>query len=407
MEGYMILRILEGSCKRLAASIYRLGSPEWFDERQGGGLPPAILHIPGDRYVAQFLHHAGPFRTAREPTLPWEHDVWRRPWMGRQCRELGNHDCRLSGARRQFHRHRQRLYQRPFREDHRRLLRKEGKPRSRRDRHKFCCSLFEGDPNGGGAGRKALIQQCEASLRRLQTDYIDIYWLHIWDRTAPIEETLRGLDDLVASGKVRYIGFSNLPAWKVSEAQTIAHFRSWAPIIAVQLEYSLLERTAEGELFPMAQEMGIGIMPWSPLKHGFLSGKFRRENAGSVDTKRTAMGVPSETDYLVIDALCAVAEEVGATAAAVALAWVWSRPGVESTLIGARRPDQLQANLAALDLILTDAQMAQLNEASKPALNFPADINNHVAPMFGFPGTTIDGYTAPASPMLSASANRY
>jgi aryl-alcohol dehydrogenase-like predicted oxidoreductase len=137
---------------------------------------------------------------------------------------------------------------------------------------------------------------------------------------------------------------------------------------------SLLEHTAEGELFPMAQEMGIGIMPWSPLKHGFLSGKFRRENAGSVDTKRTAMGVPSETDYLVIDALCAVAEEVGATAAAVALAWVWSRPGVESTLIGARRPDQLQANLAALDLILTDVQMAQLNEVSKPALNFPADI---------------------------------
>jgi aryl-alcohol dehydrogenase-like predicted oxidoreductase len=175
----------------------------------------------------------------------------------------------------------------------------------------------------------------------------------------------------------------------------------------MQLEYSLLERTAEGELFPMAQEMGIGIMPWSPLKHGFLSGKFHRENAGSVDTKRTAMGVPSETDYLVIDALCAVAEEVGATAAAVALAWVWSRPGVESTLIGARRPDQLQANLAALDLILTDAQMAQLNEVSKPVLNFPAYINNHVAPMFGFPGATIDGYTAPASPMLSASANRY
>lgn len=138
----------------------------------------------------------------------------------------------------------------------------------------------------------------------------------------------------------------------------------------MQLEYSLLERTAEGELFPMAQEMGIGIMPWSPLKHGFLSGKFRRENAGSVDTKRTAMDVPSQTDYLVIDALCAVAEEVGATAAAVALAWVWSRPGVESTLIGARRPDQLQANLAALDLILTDAQMAQLNEVSKPVLNF-------------------------------------
>ena len=145
---------------------------------------------------------------------------------------------------------------------------------------KFFCSLFEGDPNGGGAGRKALMQQCEASLRRLQTDYIDIYWLHNWDRTAPIEETLRGLDDLVTSGKVRYIGFSDLPAWKVSEAQTLAHFRGWAPIIAVQLEYSLLERTAEGELIPMAQEMGMGVMPWSPLKHGFLSGKFRRDSVG-------------------------------------------------------------------------------------------------------------------------------
>jgi aryl-alcohol dehydrogenase-like predicted oxidoreductase len=174
----------------------------------------------------------------------------------------------------------------------------------------------------------------------------------------------------------------------------------------VQLEYSLLERAAEGELFPMAQAMGVGIMPWSPLKHGFLSGKFRRENAGSVDTKRTAMDVPSETDYLVIHALCAVAEEVGATAA-VALAWVWSRPGVESTLIGARRPDQLEANLAALELMLTDAQMAQLNEVSKPVLNFPTDINNHLVPTFGFSGTTINGYTAPTSPILSASAIRY
>ena len=139
----------------------------------------------------------------------------------------------------------------------------------------------------------------------------------------------------------------------------------------MQLEYSLLERTSEGELFPMAQEMGIGIMPWSPLKHGFLSGKFRRENAGSVDTKRTAMDVPSETDYLVIDALCAVAEEVGATAAAVALAWVWSRPGVESTLIGARRPDQLQANLAALELMLTDAQNGSAQRGVETSAQFP------------------------------------
>jgi aryl-alcohol dehydrogenase-like predicted oxidoreductase len=250
---------------------------------------------------------------------------------------------------------------------------------------KFFGNLFEGDPNGGGAGRKALMQQCEASLRRLQTDHIDLYWLHLWDRTAPIEETLRGLDDLVASGKVRYIGFSDLPAWKVSHAQALAHFRGWAPIIAVQLEYSLLERTAEGELFPMAQEMGMGVMPWSPLKHGFLSGKFRRGGAGSVDTKRD-WGVPSEKDHGVIDTLCAVADEVGAPPAAVALAWVRSRPGVASTIIGVRRLDQLEANLAAIDLDLTDAQVAKLNAVSKPALNFPGEIKTHLAPPVGFPG---------------------
>jgi aryl-alcohol dehydrogenase-like predicted oxidoreductase len=273
---------------------------------------------------------------------------------------------------------------------------------------KFFGNLFEGDPNGGGAGRKALMQQCEASLRRLQTDYIDIYWLHLWDRTAPIEETLRGLDDLVASGKVCYIGFSDLPAWKVSQAQTLAHFRGWAPITAVQLEYSLLERTAEGELIPMAQEMGMGVMPWSPLKHGLLTGKFRRDGVGSVDTKRTAMAaVPSEGDHVVIDALCAMADEVGATPAAVALAWVRSRPGVASTIIGARRLDQLEANLAALDLNLTDAQVAKLNAVSKPALNFPGEINTHLAPPVGFPGATVDGQTWPLSPQLAASTNRY
>jgi aryl-alcohol dehydrogenase-like predicted oxidoreductase len=267
---------------------------------------------------------------------------------------------------------------------------------------KFFCSLFEGDPNGGGAGRKALMQQCEASLRRLQSDYIDIYWLHNWDRTAPIEETMRGLDDLVTAGKVRYIGFSDLPAWKVAEAQTIAQFRGWAPIIALQLEYSLLERTSEGELFPMAQSMGMGVMPWSPLKNGFLSGKFRRDNAGAVDTKRTALvGVPSEKDYVIIDALNAVADELGASPAAVALAWVRSRPGVSSILIGARRMDQLQANFAALDVKLTAAQLAALNEASKPTLNFPFEVNALFAPPLGFPSTTIDGQTIPPSNKLS------
>jgi aryl-alcohol dehydrogenase-like predicted oxidoreductase len=282
---------------------------------------------------------------------------------------------------------------------------------ARRDRAvigtKFFGNLFEGDPNGGGAGRKALMQQAEASLRRLQTDYIDIYWLHCWHRTTPIEETLRGLEDLVTSGKVRYIGLSDLPAWKVSEAQTIAHLRGWSPVVALQLEYSLMERTVEGELIPMAQSMGIGAMPWSPLKNGFLSGKYSRDNAGSVGSPRSGwVGQRSEADYVVIDALQAVSAEVGASPAAIALAWVRSRPGVASTLIGARRMDQLTNNLAALEVTLTAEQIATLDAVSKPVLSFPAGYAQ-ICQMSGFPGTTIDGVQTPPSPMLSASTVRY
>ena len=131
---------------------------------------------------------------------------------------------------------------------------------------KFFCNLFAGDPNGGGAGRKAIIAQCDESLRRMQTDYIDLYYLHNWDIFTPVEETMSALNDLVQAGKVRYIGFSDAPAWKVAQAQLIAHFRGWAPLIALQTEYSLIQRTGEGELVPMAEELGLGVLPWSPLR---------------------------------------------------------------------------------------------------------------------------------------------
>ncbi|MCW3065708.1 MAG: aldo/keto reductase [Solirubrobacterales bacterium] len=273
---------------------------------------------------------------------------------------------------------------------------------------KFFANLYTGDPNGGGAGRKAVVQQLEQSLRRLQMDYVDIYWLHNWDRTAPIEETLRTLDDLVTAGKTRYIGFSDVPAWVASEAQTIAHFRGWSPIIAMQLEYSLLERTVEGELLPMAQAHGMGAMPWSPLKSGRLSGKYSRNGSEPVDTKRgQVMGGPAEEDWVVIDALEEVASEVGASPAAVALAWVRGRPGVASTLVGARTIDQLRANLASLDVTLSDAQIAALDAASEPTLDFPADNNAELAPMLGFGGTTIDGHASSVWPARQASPVRY
>lgn len=268
---------------------------------------------------------------------------------------------------------------------------------------KFYCNLLPGDPNGGGAGRKALIQQCEASLQRLQTDYIDIYWLHNWDQRTPIEETMRGLDDLVTAGKIRYIGFSDIPAWKTAEAQMLAKFRGWAPIIALQLEYSLLERTSEGELFPLAQEMGMGIMPWSPLKSGFLSGKFRRSNTNQVDTKRTDMvGLPSDSDYDIIETVAEIASEMHISPASVALAWVRSQQGVSSTLIGARKLDQLKANLDSLEISLTADQIERLSLVSKPKLNFPAENNATLAPILAFAGTTVDGVTIPHPSRLSS-----
>ncbi|WP_345630681.1 aldo/keto reductase [Rugosimonospora acidiphila] len=273
---------------------------------------------------------------------------------------------------------------------------------------KFFANLFPGDPNGGGAGRKSLVAALENSLRRLRTDYVDVYWLHNWDRTAPIEETMRALDDLVTAGKIRYVGVSDLPAWKVAEAQLLARFRGWAPVIGLQAEYSLLERTSEGELIPMAREHGIGVLPWSPLKSGLLSGKYSRSRAGAVDTRRAELvGGPTERDYDVIDVLERVAREVEATPAAVALAWVRQRPGVTSTLIGARRLDQFRANLASLDVRLAEEQIAALDEVSAPALNFPAENNRMLAPSLGFAGATVDGVRTSVLPLLTASDQRY
>ncbi|MFA5910874.1 MAG: aldo/keto reductase [Vicinamibacterales bacterium] len=278
----------------------------------------------------------------------------------------------------------------------------------RRDRAviatKFLTNLYRGDPNGGGAGRKSIIAACEQSLRRLRTDYIDLYWMHFWDRFTPIEETMRALDDLVRAGKVRYIGISDTPAWKVAQAQTQAHFRGWAPIIALQIEYSLIERTVEGELTPMALELGLGVTPWSPLRGGVLSGKYTRQNQGQLKADRgeRVTNFLTERTYTIIDELIRIAGELNSTAAAVALAWVQSRPGVASTIIGARRLDQLDQNLAALDIVLTEAHLAALNTVSAPTLAFPAGFGP-MAAMFGQGGTTINGTPSQMWPLLPQS----
>lgn len=269
------------------------------------------------------------------------------------------------------------------------------KGRFQRDRAviatKFFTNLFAGDPNGGGGGRKAIVAQAEESLRRLQTDYIDLYYLHNWDHFTPIDETMRALDDLVTAGKVRYIGISDTPAWKVAEAQVTAHFRNWNPIVALQIEYSLMERTVEGELVPMAQELGLGVLPWGPLKNGALSGKYTRENGQQLQGARGAfVGTLTEKQYRIIDAVGDIARQRGVSSPAVALAWLHARAGVSSVLIGVSSVAQLDANIKALELMLSNEEIARLDEVSKPVLNFPADFLLQ-SPSFSHAGATVNG----------------
>jgi aryl-alcohol dehydrogenase-like predicted oxidoreductase len=267
--------------------------------------------------------------------------------------------------------------------------------RDKRDRlvlaTKFSTNLYVGDPNGGGSNRKSVIAACEQSLRRLRTDYIDLYWLHNWDKHTPIEETMAALHDLVQSGKVRYIGVSDTPAWKVAQAQLIAQFRGWAPFIGLQIEYSLLERTVEGELIPMARELGLGVTPWSPLKGGILSGKYTRQNAGAIKPGRAWLAQQlGDKTYELIDALARIARELDTTVARVALAWVRARPGVSSTIIGARTLEQLEDNVKALQVQLTAEQTAALDALTTPQLPFPMAFLR-MTPSLHQAGTAVNG----------------
>jgi aryl-alcohol dehydrogenase-like predicted oxidoreductase len=277
-----------------------------------------------------------------------------------------------------------------------------GRHPSRRERlviaTKFSGNLYPGDPNGGGSSRKSIIAACENSLRRLQTDYIDLYWLHNWDMHTPIDETMAALEDLVRAGKVRYLGVSDTPAWKVVEANVTARFRGWSAFIGLQIEYSLLERSVEQELVPMALELGLGITPWSPLKSGVLSGKYTRENAGQSTGDRGALmtGFLNEKTYAIVDELGAIAKAGDTTVARVALSWVQSQPGVDSTIIGARRLAQLEDNVKALDVTLTQEQRAKLDALTKPTLGFPQSMQAFF-PAIHNGGTTVNGtYAAPS-----------
>ena len=275
-----------------------------------------------------------------------------------------------------------------------------GRHPARRDRlviaTKFSGNLYPGDPNGGGSGRKSVTAACENSLRRLQTDYIDLYWLHNWDINTPIDETMATLEDLVRAGKVRYIGVSDTPAWKIAQANVMAQFRGWSAFVGLQIEYSLLQRTVEQELVPMAQELGLGITPWSPLKSGILSGKYTRRTAGQdkIDRSMFVTSFLNETTYKLIDELEVIAKARETTMARVALAWVRSRPGVTSTIIGARRVAQLDDNLKSLDVTLSAAELTHLDALTKPTFGFPQSMQA-MFPAIHNGGTMVNGIQMP------------
>ena len=251
----------------------------------------------------------------------------------------------------------------------------------RRDRvvlaTKFTFGTVPGDANAGGNGRKNMMRALEGSLRRLRTDYVDLYWLHAWDRVTPVEEVMSGLDALVRAGKVRYIGLSDTPAWYLARAQTLAELRGWEKVCALQLEYSLVERNIEREHVPAALELGMGVCPWSPLASGMLTGKYRRgEGEGRLSAIRHS-GNPgfeklfTERNYGIADEVVSVAKEAGRSPAQVALNWVTRRPGVVSTIIGATQLRQLEDNLAALEFDIGPELSARLEEKSRPELVFP------------------------------------
>jgi aryl-alcohol dehydrogenase-like predicted oxidoreductase len=234
------------------------------------------------------------------------------------------------------------------------------------------------DPNAAGNQRKHMMQAVEASLKRLQTDYIDLYWVHIWDQITPVEEVMRGLDDLVRAGKVLYAGISDAPAWWIAQANTLAHLRGWSPFIGLQIEYSLIERTVERELVPTANALNLGLTAWSPLARGMLTGKYHGH--GSSEQRRmnndTMKGLKPEKQRTerIVAAIKTVSDETGRSMAQVALAWLRYRPVPVIPIIGARKLSQLQDNLASLELTLSADQLRTLDEASRIELGFPYSI---------------------------------
>lgn len=250
----------------------------------------------------------------------------------------------------------------------------------RRDRFvlatKYTGNTDPTNPNAGGNHRRSMVRAIEDSLKRLGTDYVDLYWLHNWDYRSSIEDVMRALDDLVRQGKILHIGLSDTPAWVVSEGQAIAKMRGWTPVSAIQLEYSLIERTAEADLMPMAWHHGITPLAWSPLAGGILSGKYNRDDSKANDDSARqgilkAMGKLNDRSLTIVDVVKQVATEIDRTPSQVALNWLLQQPGRPIPITGARKLVHLEDNLGALDFTLSMEHLDKLRTASSFALPFP------------------------------------
>jgi len=240
---------------------------------------------------------------------------------------------------------------------------------------KYSNATPGNDPNAAGNHRKSMMQAVDASLSRLQTDYIDLYWVHIWDQMTPVDEVMRGLDDLLRQGKILYVGISDAPAWWIAQANTLAELRGWSRFVGLQIEYSLIQRTVERELVPMAKALSLGVLAWSPLANGVLTGKYHsngKVEAGRMSRQEMQEFLPEqERTKQIITALKSVAEQTGRSMAQVALAWLCHRPVPVIPILGARKVSQLQDNLASLVLDLTAEHVKSLDEASNIEPGFP------------------------------------
>jgi aryl-alcohol dehydrogenase-like predicted oxidoreductase len=242
---------------------------------------------------------------------------------------------------------------------------------------KYTLAMRPGDPNAAGNSRKNLRASVEASLRRLRTDYLDLLWVHAWDYTTPVEEVMRGLDDLVSAGKVNHVALSDAPAWVASAANTLATLRGWSPLVALQAEYSLLERTAERELLPVAEAFGLSLCAWAPMGAGVLTGKYTRGPTTSpADSRRAPANQArlTERNLRIAREVDRVADELGATSAQVAVAWLRQHDRRVIPILGARKLEQFQDVLGSLEVGLAAEQVARLGEVSRIELGFPYEL---------------------------------